>query len=91
MIPQRIPPVLLRAGHDAGANRIEIDIGQAVDQGFAVFNDAAFKPFSQEGSPAMVFFSDLTLIVIACEGLLYFFEKLGKTCPFVPVIGNLTV
>jgi len=47
MISQRVPPVLLRAGNDAGANQIEIDIRQAVYQGLAVFNNAAFKPFAQ--------------------------------------------
>jgi hypothetical protein len=42
MVTERIPSVRFRPGYNPGANRIELDIDEAVDKGFAVFNDAAF-------------------------------------------------
>ena len=54
MVPEGIPPVFLRPGNYAGANWIQIDIGQAVDERVAVFNDAAFKPFAPEGAAGIM-------------------------------------
>ena len=56
MIPQRIPAVFLGLFHQSGPDGIEIDVGQAVDQCFAVFHDHALEPISPEKAPTVVAF-----------------------------------
>ena len=48
MIPKGTPPIFLGFFHNPCSDGVEIDIGQAVDQGLAVINDHAFKPLGPE-------------------------------------------
>jgi hypothetical protein len=44
MIAQRTPPIGFRTFDDPGSNRIEIHIGQQIDQRSAVLNDQGLSP-----------------------------------------------
>ena len=54
MIPKGTPAICLGLFHDPCSDGVEIDIGQAVDQGLALINDNAFKPLGPEKAFPMV-------------------------------------
>ena len=47
-ISKGTPPIFLGFFHDSCSDGIEIDIGQAVDQGLAIIHDNALKPLGPE-------------------------------------------
>ncbi len=52
VIAQAVPAVVFRFFNDCGPHRVQVNIGQAVYQGIAVFNNNALKPLTPEKPPA---------------------------------------
>jgi hypothetical protein len=54
MIPKRVPAIFFGKIHHTGTQWVQIDVGQAVDQRFSVFNNDALKPIAPEITPPVV-------------------------------------
>ena len=80
MVADGVPAVGLGPFDQIGPDRIQVDIGQAIDQRLPVFHDHAFKPIPPKEAAALMLF-----IIVAREALLQFLQKLRKTGPFLPV------
>jgi hypothetical protein len=73
MIAQRTPPIGFRTFDDPGSNRIEIHIGQQIDQRSAVLNDQRFEPVAPE-----IALSSMPLVIETGESLLDILDEFGK-------------
>ncbi len=86
MITDGVPAIVFRSFHYPGPNRIQVDVGQAVDQCLALFHNDTFKTFSPEKAAPMV-----AAVVKAGKPHLNLFNKLGQAGILLSKKRNLLV
>ena len=82
VVSQRAPAVIVGTFDDPRPHGVQIDIGQAVDQGVAFFHDHAFEPLTPQCTPAF-----LLSVVIPGNSLFQFTDQLRQAGPFPPIMG----
>ncbi len=80
-ITQRTPSVVSWSLHHVCPDGIQIDVGQTVNQGFAVLHDQTLESLSPEEAATFVF-----LVVVSGESLLDLLHEFGKVAQTAEIL-----